>query len=172
MLKIVIMTGNKIHQHRRNRREGEIVVKTKHVLLSASHWCSRCVGKGRDFIILNCRVMWQVSSSTRFLLYIGVEYQTPCVEALCKFFIVYSREHSKPTVPRHVEVSYIVTPCCYSKEKIFIQKKKKKKWRKWKGKKECKHSLKVSSLCQNFIHNTKSVFINIELTLNKHQGLR
>lgn len=41
-----------------------------------------------------------------------------------------------------------------------------------KEKKECKHNLKVSSLCQTFIHNSKNIFIDIELTSNKQPGLR
>lgn len=54
MLKNVIMS-DEIHWHERNRREGDRVVVTKHAF--ASQWCSRDVGKGRDFITLNCRAM-------------------------------------------------------------------------------------------------------------------
>lgn len=38
-------------------------------------------------------------------------------------------------------------------------------------KKECKHNLKVYSLRQNLIHNSKNMFIDVELTSNKHPGL-
>lgn len=42
-----------------------------------------------------------------------------------------------------------------------------------KGKKKgCKHNLKVYSHCQNFIHNCKNMFIDVELTSDKHPGLR